>query len=30
MKNKELSRRIMALAMAAALSVSVSPVVYAA
>ena len=30
MKNKELTRRIMALAMAAALSVSVSPVVYAA
>ena len=30
MKNKELSRRIMALAMAEALSVSVSPVVYAA
>lgn len=29
MKNKELTRRIMALAMAAALSVSVSPVVYA-
>ncbi|MEQ2412506.1 ABC transporter substrate-binding protein [Blautia acetigignens] len=30
MKNKELTRRIMALAMAAALTVSVSPVVYAA